>query len=734
MALLFFALELMLAGWVGDVVLRAAGYRSVLRRVPEFCALVGLAACGLVGYALLLFSNSAVVVLPGVVAAGFAAELWLRGRAAGRELDGPVEVYRQFRSTWMGAVCWVILCVGAAVVLMSRFGWLTGQTSDGVVSIGTRVYDDMRTIGFPISLAAFGVPLRNPLAAETMLMYPLGAFVLPAGMVALAPSFALQAMIADTVFVALVFAFVLMLFAAHLARKDGGWHAGLALVFALSCVFSVAVHWGVFAKAAWFPALFGYFKEGVNTTVGNTTLIGLVMLGNHVLAFAMYAAAGLLFATTRGGVVAMLVAFAAACSMDMTIFALVAAGMWVGWKLMISREWPWRFVAMCTVAAVIIGLIMVPGLTGRMDGVQPRGPSFLRENLYPLGAVLSTEGPYFLILAVALVFASQRARLVPFIAACAAPMMFLLAYHYGSFWFWRGHFAMHSLMSMLCAAAVGSIRSAGLRTAVLALWAAALVPGVWHSWQDIRWFRNASGSAAAPQAEAIRWVYANTRLSDLVVAWKGAEQSLVPSENYLRAGNRAGKTVYDRTHVVIGYQRNLELMSDLKRGLAANDYIIYQLDDPVFERILLGCGAPVAFQNAAAVIYHVEKKCRARLGSRPAESGADVRKRAEMLWAEKKYADALAMLTIAVEDMPTVAEVQYSLGFSYQQLGKHAEAVKAFTRALELGYLEFWARYARGASYLALGDKARAKDDLQRAVQLDPSHPGAKTLLEAARK
>lgn len=717
--------------------------------------LIGLAAGGLAGYALLLFSGSAVAIIPGILALGLITEAWLRRRPAGtRELEGPVAVYRRFRSTWAGRICWVVLAIGALIVLIARFGWLTGRTTDGVVEIGTRVYDDMRTIGFPISLAAFGTPLRNPLAAETMLMYPLGAFILPAGMVALRPSFALHAIIADTVVISLLFAFVLMLFAAWLARKDDGWHTAAAILFAVSCIFSVAFHWGEWEwvrKSAWYPVLFTFVREGISTTVGNTTLIGLVMLGNHALSYTMYLAVGLLLPALPLAVLAMLTTFAAATSMDMSIFALVAAGLYLAWHVATTRQWPWRLILLAALAAAVVGLIMLPGLTGRMDGLKPPAPSFLRYNLHPLGAVLCTEGPYFLILAAALPFVTGRARLIPLLAACFAPLPFLLAYHYGSFWFWRGHFAMHSLLSLLCLAAIASIRQNRIRTAVLSLWALAVLPGIWHNWQDIRWFRKASGTASAAQAEAIRWIYANTRLQDLVAAWKPDEQSLVPKEDYLRAGSRSGKVVYDRTHVVMGYQKNFELMSDLARGIAGNDYIVYFKDDPAMEQILKKCSAPVVFRNSGTIIYRIDGNCRGGLAllpgdpltahfqgfasylvAHPEQAQMLVRKRAEMFWQKTQYGAAISMLTTAAERSPNVGEIHYSLGYSLQQDGRNAEAVASFTRALELGYYEFWTRYARGASLLALGEKAKAAEDLRRATQLDPAHQGAKNLLAQA--
>ena len=718
----------------------------MLRTVPEFAVLIGFAPAALVGYLLLLLSNSAVSIVPGLVVAIIGCEMWVRHRgndtAALPEL---VERYRQFRFTMPGLLCWLVFGVGIAAVVMSRLGWVLERSSGGTIEMGTLVYDDMRTVGFPMSLAAFGVPLRNPLAVETFLMYPLGAFVLPAGIIALFPHAALAAIVADTVVITLLFVIVLMVFA---ARFDRPW---VTVLFAVSCIFSVPLHWGFASKTSWYPALFGYAKDIF--TVGNTTLVGLVMLGNHAVGLTMFITAGLLYSVLPLWIVTMLAATGAITSMDMTVFALVAAGLW----LLYRRRLEWRFISVCAVALVITLLIMLPGLTGKMDGLQPRGPSFLRQNLFPLGAVISTEGSYFVIIAVGLIFATARQRLTPLISAGIAPLLFLLAFHWGSFWFWRGHFAIHPLFSMLCLAVVASIPSGAARTAVVGLWSLAVIPGILHSANDFKWFRTASPPVSVAKAEALHWIYNRTKLEDRVVSWKPAEATLAPSVDYLRAGSRAGKTVYDRYHVVIGYQRNLEMMSDLRRGIAANDYVIYERNDADFEDVLVGCKAPVAFQNQAVVIYKIDAKCRASLPGQPgiqhidpmtaapagfaiylsrhtAEAGSLARKRAEKLWEQKKYADAVALLTAAAERVPNIAEVHYSLGFSLQQLGRHKEAVAAFTRALDAGYLEFWARYARGTSYLDLHEKSKAREDLARATKLDPTHTGAKTLLEAASK
>ncbi len=79
---------------------------------------------------------------------------------------------------------------------------------------------------------------------------------------------------------------------------------------------------------------------------------------------------------------------------------------------------------------------------------------------------------------------------------------------------------------------------------------------------------------------------------------------------------------------------------------------------------------------------------------------------------------------------PDSAEAQYCLAFSDALSGDNQQAVEHYTKALQLGYAEFWVKYNRGAAYLGLGDKAKAREDLLRAQQLDPKSEGVKTYLK----
>ncbi len=74
------------------------------------------------------------------------------------------------------------------------------------------------------------------------------------------------------------------------------------------------------------------------------------------------------------------------------------------------------------------------------------------------------------------------------------------------------------------------------------------------------------------------------------------------------------------------------------------------------------------------------------------------------------------------------------MGFSDALAGDNRQAVGHYTKALQLGYAEFWVKYNRGAAYLAPGDTAKARDDLLRAQRLDPVSAGVKIYLKQLEK
>jgi tetratricopeptide (TPR) repeat protein len=107
-----------------------------------------------------------------------------------------------------------------------------------------------------------------------------------------------------------------------------------------------------------------------------------------------------------------------------------------------------------------------------------------------------------------------------------------------------------------------------------------------------------------------------------------------------------------------------------------------------------------------------------------------LRQKAEEFWQKHQYKEAVAFLEPIVTMAPDSSEGQYSLAFSDALSGNNQQAVDHYTKALQLGYSEFWVKYNRGAAYLALGEKAKAREDLLRAQQLDPKNEDVRVYLK----
>jgi tetratricopeptide (TPR) repeat protein len=147
----------------------------------------------------------------------------------------------------------------------------------------------------------------------------------------------------------------------------------------------------------------------------------------------------------------------------------------------------------------------------------------------------------------------------------------------------------------------------------------------------------------------------------------------------------------------------------------------------------MGCGGgPNAGQKTASA--QPAQPDPAVEASKYAKDPGLLRQKAEEFWQKHQYKEAVAFLEPIVKMAPESAEGQYSLAFSDQLSGDNQQAVDHYTKALQLGYAEFWVKYNRSAAYLALGDKAKAREDLVRAQQLDPTSAGVKAYLKQLEK
>jgi lipoprotein NlpI len=86
----------------------------------------------------------------------------------------------------------------------------------------------------------------------------------------------------------------------------------------------------------------------------------------------------------------------------------------------------------------------------------------------------------------------------------------------------------------------------------------------------------------------------------------------------------------------------------------------------------------------------------------------------------KKYGDAIADSTTAIDLDPKLAQAYYNRGTAYRAQGDHARAIADFTTAIDLDPKLAQAYYSRGTAYHAQGDHARAIADFTTAIDLDP--------------
>jgi Flp pilus assembly protein TadD len=85
-----------------------------------------------------------------------------------------------------------------------------------------------------------------------------------------------------------------------------------------------------------------------------------------------------------------------------------------------------------------------------------------------------------------------------------------------------------------------------------------------------------------------------------------------------------------------------------------------------------------------------------------------------------RHEDGRAEIRTAAELAPDDAGVQVSLGLALVQMGRPADAVPRFVRALELEAETAGARRGLIEAYLALGQPARARQELEVLRREDP--------------
>ena len=92
--------------------------------------------------------------------------------------------------------------------------------------------------------------------------------------------------------------------------------------------------------------------------------------------------------------------------------------------------------------------------------------------------------------------------------------------------------------------------------------------------------------------------------------------------------------------------------------------------------------------------------------------------------AEKgNYGEAIRYFTKAIDLNPMDAEAYYSRGTAYSHKGQYDQAISDFNKALEINPNDAKAYYNRGIAYEDKGQHVEAVSDFRKALEIDPNNP-----------
>ncbi|MBI4903430.1 MAG: hypothetical protein HY820_07340 [Acidobacteria bacterium] len=765
--LAFLVLESALLIAIGEAAARALARTSLWRaRLPELAFLTGYAAFSVIGYAALPFTISAKGILLAAILAALTAYAYAIPH---RDLTW-LNPYLEFRRTSAFRFAAAGFLLYAALITAYRTPWLLQ------LSIGTMLWDDSRTLGFPIALAAHGFPLRSPLADGMLLSYPLGAFLYPATMIAWVPSVPLPILLADVAAQAAFYSLTVLILVAVLFH-----HPRARAIAFLAATLSVSFNLFVLnpRKGSWWlENLYGYYRNsGQTTTIGWTPFLGLLWIPNHAIAFCsvLLAAFWLLRDDEDAplGMPILFAVFAAATSADFTIMPLVAVILILlarairrpsaAFNDRLIRRALW----LCAAAASVFVLANLPAIRGLVDA--PFDPVFpLNTNLlFTIGFMGGNTLPYLLLILAGCLALRKVGFPLPWLAVLLTGFVFAFVFEFHSIWSWRFTFASHVLFGFALAWQYEKL-SAAARKWLFAAALIAFVPGLAQIAVNAAETLRSDAYTSPQRAQTLNWIYAHTPLWARVAEYRLRESSLATDPNFLRVGNRGGSRVYDRSHPLIGYPEYKKNMTDLAGALASNDFVVVPFDTPALARALDICGPP-RFANKAASIFEITPGCRNQLVKPDTHSRIEwlqrmlraeslirtrvdyakvplhelrdivildpdkafhIRHRADKLWEKGEFNDLIPALESILAKHPNHPEMNYSLAFSLHISGKDTKrAIEHYTRALANGYDPFWGRYNRGAALAVTKQLAAARQDLQAAHALNPKHEGVNKLL-----
>jgi len=96
-----------------------------------------------------------------------------------------------------------------------------------------------------------------------------------------------------------------------------------------------------------------------------------------------------------------------------------------------------------------------------------------------------------------------------------------------------------------------------------------------------------------------------------------------------------------------------------------------------------------------------------------------------LLYALRRYDDAIAAAGRAIELDPRRAASYHQRGLDYSGSGRHAQAIPDYTRSIELDPNSAAAYHNRGWAFLELGRLDESLADLKKSLELDPANTAA---------
>lgn len=602
--------------------------RSFGRLIPTPLATNHPIAGALVtGYLLFTMANTILSMIPWSLS--ISVGICLMGTAAfilvSRNRQKPVPNRQEPRSLFFLVSAMLVVALFITGVGIIRFSWIYHLHYS--FRAGSRIWDDMRTIGFPLSLAIHGLPLQGLYNPGSLVIYPVAPFLVAAGFIQLFPYHGLAIAIGDSLLQVIVFTAMFRLVICQIVKSEP-WRM-LCLAGALfNCSYSLTSFFSRVEQNPCYTYFFGYYTNcSIFRTIPWTTLSAAFWIPLHLLGAAM----GILLVIQctslvrawkkESFVLACLLGSLLGCfSMDMAFLTMGTSALIIlirtAKKGRAAFEWLLHHEIRAALPILLTGLAFMWTYRSLFSGVIDSPdmgviPILFHHPQWNLGNLVSAYGLYLLPLLVLVAIPNKR----EWIKSVAHSPHFLslfvffitlngvfLAVFYPSIWFWRSSVFLQLLYPMIVAMGLDKVPSGRLNFAAIILFSVALIPGVAWCWNETKCYSE-EPPCLAWQSEVIRWIRQNTPLDASVVYYNNSQHSFAADVAFFRMGFRAGELPFDRNNATSGYRNYLNAMSSIEAGIKHNDYIVVLRDDEEIVEKLIQGGRAIVFQNDSLLVF-----------------------------------------------------------------------------------------------------------------------------------